>query len=117
MSRTKLNPKDVAILRLIGEGHSYAQIVERHPETTYLDIFAAAREILRAAQAHETHCARLKRVKERYPRAYERWTEAEDASLKQMFAEHHSAREMAEALSRQPSAVHSRLVKLGLTHW
>jgi hypothetical protein len=39
------------ILGLIAEGRSYDQILQQHPELTYFDIFAAAREALELAQA------------------------------------------------------------------
>jgi hypothetical protein len=41
-----LTARTTAILRLIAEGRSYDQILLRHPELTYLDIFSAAREAL-----------------------------------------------------------------------
>ncbi len=34
------------VLGLIAEGRSYDQILQQHPELTYFDIFAAAREAL-----------------------------------------------------------------------
>jgi hypothetical protein len=40
------SPKSRVVLSLIAEGRTYEQILSLHPELTYYDIFAAAREAL-----------------------------------------------------------------------
>jgi hypothetical protein len=57
---------------------------------------------------------RLAQIKERHRCAYERWTPEEDASLRQQHAEGRSVVELAETYQRQPSAIMSRLQRLGL---
>ena len=45
-----LSERARGILGLIAEGRSYDQILQQHPELTYFDIFAAAREALELEQ-------------------------------------------------------------------
>lgn len=109
-----LSPKSIAVLSLIADGHSYGQIVDGHLEITYLDIFHAAEEALRLNENDSDCHARLAKIKARYPRAYEKWTIEEDDDLKGMIALGHSIDQAAERFQRQPSAIRSRLGKLGL---
>jgi hypothetical protein len=76
-----LSGKSVKVLRLIADGHSYSQIVDGNPDIKYRDIFYAAEEALRLNDTSSTYEERLESIKKRYPRAYERWTENEDAQL------------------------------------
>ena len=50
-----LSATTTRILGLIAEGRSYDQILHQHPELTYFDIFAAAREALDLAQGTGIH--------------------------------------------------------------
>lgn len=61
-----------------------------------------------------SHEERLDKVRAQYPKAYEKWTEDEDRLLKQKFEAGASIDDLAGLLKRQPSAINSRLVKLGL---
>ena len=47
----ELSERSDIVLRLIQRGHSYEQILSLHVDITYLDIFAAAGEALRLAEA------------------------------------------------------------------
>lgn len=80
--RKKLSSKSVAVLKLIAEGRTYEQVLALYPELTYLDIFNAAREALEVTgeipSAYEERLAKIRKV---YPRAYEKWTDEEDAKL------------------------------------
>ncbi len=57
---------------------------------------------------------RLAKIRAKYPKAYEKWTEDEDNLLRQKFKEGANSQELSEFFERQPSAIRSRLVKLGL---
>lgn len=57
---------------------------------------------------------RLARIRAEYPKAYEKWTDEEDNSLKQKFGEGANTEELSKIFQRQPSAIRSRLIKLGL---
>lgn len=111
----KLSPKTTAVLSLIADGHSYAQIVDGHPDITYRDIFDAAEEALRLNESESDYHQRLAKIKARYPRAYEKWTDDEDAELRAMFKNGANRSTAAAHFQRQPSAINSRLNKLGLT--
>jgi len=58
--------------------------------------------------------ARLAEMKKEHPRAYEKWTEDEDARLRAEFAKGTDKAELVAMFQRQPSAIGSRLRKLGL---
>lgn len=53
-------------------------------------------------------------LREKYPNAYRPWKKGDDTMLIEQFRENKKTKEIALALGRQPSAVRSRLRKLGL---
>lgn len=57
---------------------------------------------------------RLAEVRRRHPRAYEKWSPAEDDRLRRLYLAGVGIEQMARDLHRQPSAIRSRLSKLGL---
>lgn len=57
----------------------------------------------------------LSEVKQRHPRAYEKWSPAEDAELLDLHRQGTSVAGLAEYFRRQPSAIRSRLAKLPLS--
>ncbi len=57
---------------------------------------------------------RLSKLREKHPRAYAKWTPEDDARLKAEFVKGTSRAELAAIFERQPSAIKSRLQKLGL---
>ena len=54
----------------------------------------------------------LDEIRQKYPNAYEKWSAEEDERLRQQYGRNIS--ELAELFGRQPSAIRSRLTKLGL---
>ena len=58
---------------------------------------------------------RIKLVRDRHPRAYERWNEAEEDRLRHLRDQGRNLKQISKELQRQPGAVRSRLDKLGLT--
>ncbi|MBK6722679.1 MAG: hypothetical protein IPG58_05185 [Acidobacteria bacterium] len=114
MVEKQLSIKSRAVLSLIAEGQSYAQIVDGHSGITYLDIFHAAEEALQLNESQSDYQARLARIKEKHPRAYEKWSPEEDAELKLMRANGIGTQKLAEHFLRQPSAISSRLNKFDL---
>ncbi|MCX6842151.1 MAG: DUF3276 family protein [candidate division WOR-3 bacterium] len=57
---------------------------------------------------------RLSRLREKHPRAYEKWTEEENARLRAEFAKGTPREELAVMFQRQRAAIKSRLQKFGL---
>jgi hypothetical protein len=114
MPEKKLSAKAVAVLSMIAEGQSYAQIVDGHPGLTYLDIFHAAEEALRFVESESDYHQRLAAIKKRHPRAYEKWSDDEDNELKSMRAGGAAIERLAAHFQRQPSAITSRLNKFNL---
>jgi len=111
----RLSEKSVKVLRLIAEGHSYSQIVDGHPEVSYRDIFNAAEEALRLNETPSEYEEHMAAIKRKHPRAYERWTQDEDTRLATLYAQGTPIDELAAHFQRQPSAIRSRLEKLGST--
>lgn len=111
---TNASNKTVAVLSLIAEGHSYSQIVESHPDITYRDIFKAAEEALQLLENPSDYHQRMEQIKAKHPRAYERWSDEEEAQLTTMWGRGTSLAQLAIEFERQPSAIRSRIAKLGL---
>ncbi|MBX3007658.1 MAG: hypothetical protein KF816_06475 [Melioribacteraceae bacterium] len=57
---------------------------------------------------------RIYEIKNTYKRAYEKWNVEEEKEMIRLFNAKISEGEIAIKLSRQPSAINSRLIKLGL---
>jgi DNA-binding NarL/FixJ family response regulator len=113
----ELNEKSRTILELIAEGYSYDQILQKKPNVKYLDIFQAAAEALEVAEQFKpgsSYEQRMAEIHQAHPRAYEKWSDEEDATLKNLFRSGSSAKEIGCKLKRQPSAIRSRLAKFGL---
>jgi hypothetical protein len=56
----------------------------------------------------------VERTRERHPRAFEAWTDAEDERLRHAHATGLTRVQLSEMFERQPSAIRSRLDALGL---
>ncbi|NQE32715.1 hypothetical protein [Microcoleus asticus] len=54
------------------------------------------------------------KIRQKYPRAYVKWSQDEDENLKQEYASGQQIGELVQRFQRQPSAIRSRLQKLGL---
>ena len=106
------------VLTLIAQGHSYEQILALKPALTYKDIFAAAEEALAVAgnDRQRTKFSEDRRnIRHDYPRAYESWTVREEDRLSPLVRTGQSVEAIAAQLQRQPTAISSRMAKLGLT--
>jgi len=125
MNPPPLTAKSLQVLRLIASGLDYPQIIESHPELTYLDIFFAAEEALwqneKRQQTEEelppnppspSAESAMEKARRKHARAYAPWSEKEDAELKALNAAGKSAAEIAVHFQRQPSAIRSRLAKM-----
>jgi len=110
-----LSTKAVAVLEMIAEGHTYDQVLAAYPDMSYLDIFAAAREALQnAGQTDGNYAEKLAKIRQEYSRAYDKWSDDEDANLTSLYRAGRPTKEIAVKLQRQPGAIRSRIVKLGL---
>ena len=111
----QLSPNARKILGLIAEGHSYEQVLKTDERLTYLDIFNAAGEALKLTTGkNKDYHQRLLEIRKSYPRAYEKWAPEEEARLTELFEAGTQTNHIAAELQRQPSAIRSRLGKLGL---
>ena len=123
----RLSPKSLQVLKLMAAGMSYSQIVDSDHGLNYHDIFFAAEEVVwldeRLAklvlesgvrESRPTEISAMDRAKQQHPRAYSPWSQSDDAELAAMHAAGKSRTQMASHFQRQPSAIESRLRKLGL---
>lgn len=119
-----LSGKARMVLRCIAAGMSYEQILTKHPVLTYPDIFEAAKEVLllhdAMGGARTEHSAAGVQPgipperRKRHARAGEKWTDEEDAVLRQMLGDKKEVGEIMHQLQRSELAVKARMVKLGL---
>lgn len=105
-----------SILTLLSHGRSTEAVLAERPDLAPADIAAAAAEALTALATHgepriETREERIQRLRLEHPRAYEPWTEEEDARLLFRFHEGLKVAELARAFGRQPNAIRARLEK------
>jgi len=56
----------------------------------------------------------VEEIRQKYPKAYAKWTEDEDNFLRNEYLRGQTIDELASTFQRQPSAIRSRLRKLGL---
>ncbi|MGL5064697.1 MAG: hypothetical protein ACRC62_32340 [Microcoleus sp.] len=62
----------------------------------------------------DRHKNQNEKIRQKYPRAYIKWSREEDESLKNEYASGQEISEIAKKFQRQPVAIRSRLQKLGL---
>jgi hypothetical protein len=113
----RISAKSVAVLEMIAAGSAYDQILAAYPDLTYLDIFHAAQEALDALAHKEQSPAptpQIAEIRKSYPRAYEKWSEAEERQLRQFLRNGLTVAQIAGRLQRQRSAIRSRIVRLDL---
>ena len=112
-----------AILYLLYEGRTFDEIFQLHPNLTVLDVSRAAGDGLRALEEEaqkrvETRAERIARVRQTHARAFEPWTEAEDARLLLRWKSREvKLAELARAMQRPSGAVRMRLEKLLGEDW
>jgi len=112
-----LGEKSRAILEAIAKGSSYEQILTRDLAWSYHDIFQAAAEALqinRSSKAEETYS--IEQIRQEHARAYQKWDAAQDEQLRQLLRCGKTSTDIALIMQRQPGAIRSRLVKMGLIH-
>ncbi len=107
----QLSEKATAILEMISRGHNYDQILSAYPAFSYTDIFQAAAEALTLSPRPK---ASLDEKRERYPRAYEKWTEDEEHTLGELIGSGETVARIAGLLQRNRGAIRARILKLGL---
>ena len=113
----KLCDRSMAVLELIAAGNSYEQILAIRPELTYLDIFHAAEEAFTMALGlqPERTCT-LAEKRERHARSYEKWSDDEDRTLRELVQSSATAAQIAGRLQRNRGAIRSRIIKLNLVN-
>ena len=92
---------------MIAAGNTYEQILAAYPDLTYLDIFSAAGEALEAlSRPAVTSCYQVVEIRKTYPRAYEKWTDAEEQRLRKLIDSGLTVAQIAIRLQRYSVANH-----------
>lgn len=111
-------PRHYFYTSFLSNGEECLTILEKNNKITirksdFPDFHSA---LLENAQLLQWHVNQIDLAKEKYSRAYERWTSQEEQWLREYLKEGLKIREIATLLERQPSAVSSRIRKLDLPH-
>jgi hypothetical protein len=105
--------------------HHCIMVFEEHMER-FSEIFDQAVWTLARREEFRTHCPNVieergnpksynvGEIRQSHPKAYEKWTPREDETLKTQRRAGRGISELAAMLRRQPSAIQSRLKKIGL---
>lgn len=110
-----ISEDSVKVLEMIAAGSAYDQILAAYPDLTYLDIFRAAQEALDAlAKNDQKSVDGLDLIRTSYPRAYEKWSAAEERELHEYIRAGLTVARIAGRLQRQRSAIRSRIIRLNL---
>ncbi len=114
-AQSGLSSRSSVVLEMIAAGSTYEQILAAYPDLTYLDIFHAAEQALALSSgAHGQPAYNIAEKRERYPRAYEKWTDEEDGTLRELVRSGETVAQIAGRLQRNRGAIRSRIVKLNL---
>lgn len=90
--------------------HHRVMIFQEHL-STFAEAFAKATDFMTGKSSAQAH---LEAIRREHPRAYESWTEEEEARLRKERAQGKTVEDLAKLFQRQPGAIRSRLTKLGL---
>jgi hypothetical protein len=122
----------VDVLKLLGEGVTYRQTLERLPVLTLTDLVACIKTAATIIEqyilpqgsiqicgqvkvaARDGQIRSLQEIQKKHPRAFARWTPDEENRLVDMFKRGERIRDIAEAMERLPGGIRARLEKLGL---
>jgi len=104
------------ILHRIAEGYDYRKLISEHSELTYGEVFSAAEEALGLEESEADYEARIADTKQRFPRAYEPWSEEDDVRLREIAAAPtlSTLDKMSRIMERPQSQIRARLVEIGL---
>lgn len=89
--------------------HSRVMVYEEHIEQFLDGLRQAVGFMIEGGRAYS-----VERIRGQYPNAYARWNDDEDRFLGEAYAQGQTIAELAVQLGRQPTAIESRLRKLGL---
>jgi ATP-dependent DNA helicase RecQ len=101
----------VGEVKLARFGQAFLEIIKAHEMRPRENVRPDAAPP-RSALPSSTHEERLQTIKQAHPRAYEKWTQEEDAELLSLHAAGTPLSKLATHFRRQPSAIRSRLGNL-----
>jgi hypothetical protein len=113
-----LDLKIQAVIDDLTHSSSYEDFLSKPNKWEFNDLVLTARRVLAWAKHNgilkDESAKQWTALKKQYPNAYQRWTDGDDATLTLLFKKGTGELELSEHFGRQPSAIRSRLEKLGL---
>ena len=100
--------------KLVGEGdyeHNRIMIFQEHIPTFIEGLKKVTQFIMSCDKAKAYD---IEEIRQKYPKAYMKWTKEEDDNLRNEYFKGKTIEELAMIFQRKPSAIRSRLQKLGL---
>jgi hypothetical protein len=91
--------------------HNRVMVFQEHFEAFNEGLNKAANFMMKESKSNAYN---VEQISYEYPKAYVKWTEEEDIRLRNEYARGKMIDELAEIFQRKPSAIRSRLQKLGL---
>lgn len=107
----ELSAKTVATLEHLARGGTFEQMLDACRQLSCPDIAEAAQEVMTRLVEGKS---KIDQIREKYPRAYVKWTEQDDALLEDLLRQGEFLSKIAKALQRGRPGIRSRIVKLGL---
>jgi ATP-dependent DNA helicase RecQ len=102
--------------KLARYGEAFLEIIRAYDEGPRegirLDEASSSSALVPPALPSSDHDERMATIKQHHPRAYEKWTQEEDADLLSLYSTGTSLSQLAAHFQRQPSAIRLRLAKL-----
>ncbi|MBR9701430.1 ATP-dependent DNA helicase RecQ [Candidatus Pacearchaeota archaeon] len=95
-------------------GYLFLEAINEYLKENNLDSVTIPQKDETKVDSKTDYHKRLEEIKEKFPNAYEPWEEEEDNKLKDLYSKNILIDEIAQILKRQPSAIRSRLKKVGL---
>ena len=93
-------------------GDAFLSVIREHKNGDAIEADIGAITGTVSMSASTPAATRLNEIRREYPRAYELWTEKEDATLEALIASGTNIAEVSVTLGRQPGAVQSRLSRM-----
>lgn len=109
----KLTDRSECILQMIAAAASEQELSVAIADIGVGDFKRAAREALVLNAKTGAYQARVSKILKQYPRAYEKWCQLEEETVKDLHLRGKTLREISAIVQRQPNAIKARLERLG----
>jgi hypothetical protein len=99
--------------KAVGADHEHHRVMIFEDDfEAFIDGFDKTIDFIRKSQ--EPSSSSIEKIREQHPKAYTKWSSDDDEELRSKYDQGISIAELSQFFQRQPSAIRSRLVKLGI---